>query len=58
MYSMDSKNRTLKLKAAIQKAFDDNQDLLDRLGSDYDDNGIPYWEKTGTVDPDYDPKTN
>lgn len=55
---MDSKNRTLKLKAAIQKAFDDNQDLLDRLGSDYDDNGIPYWEKTGTVDPDYDPKTN
>ena len=55
---MDSKNRTLKLKAAIQKAFDDNQDLLDRLGSDYDDNGIPYWEKTGTVDPDYDPKIN
>lgn len=21
---------------------------------DYDENGVPYWEKTGTVDPDYD----
>ena len=20
---------------------------------DYDENGIPYWEKTGTIDPDY-----
>jgi len=24
---------------------------------DYDENGIPYWEKTGTVDPDYKPLT-
>ena len=22
--------------------------------NDYDENGIPYWEKTGTVDPHYD----
>ncbi len=22
---------------------------------DYDENGIPYWEKTGLVDPDYNP---
>jgi len=22
----------------------ENADLLDRLGSDYDENGIPYWE--------------
>lgn len=21
--------------------------------NDYDENGVPYWEKTGTVDPDY-----
>lgn len=33
--------------------FKQNKELLDRLGSDYDENGIPYWEKTGTVDPDY-----
>jgi len=33
---------------------DEDQELMDRLGSDYDENGIPYWEKTGTVDPDYD----
>ena len=23
------------------------QELLSRLGSDYDENGIPYWEKGG-----------
>jgi hypothetical protein len=23
----------------------DTQELLSRLGSDYDENGIPYWEK-------------
>lgn len=23
----------------------DVQDLLGRIGSDYDENGIPYWEK-------------
>ncbi len=23
----------------------DTQELLNRLGSDYDENGIPYWEK-------------
>jgi hypothetical protein len=22
---------------------------------DYDENGVPYWEKTGLVDPDYNP---
>lgn len=22
--------------------------------NDYDENGIPYWEKTGTIDPDYE----
>ena len=21
--------------------------------NDYDENGVPYWEKTGAVDPDY-----
>jgi len=23
----------------------DNSELLERLGSDYDENGVPYWEK-------------
>ena len=22
---------------------------------DYDENGVPYWEKTGTIDPEYNP---
>lgn len=24
---------------------DEDQEILDKLGSDYDENGIPYWEK-------------
>lgn len=28
----------------------DTQELLNRLGSDYDENGIPYWEKGGNND--------
>lgn len=30
-------------------------DLSGKAWDDYDENGIPYWEKTGTVDPDYSP---
>lgn len=29
-------------------------DLSGKNWDDYDENGVPYWEKTGTVDPDYD----
>ena len=45
--------RKIKLRLAIWR-MSRNKELLERLGSDYDENGIPYWEKTGTVDPDYD----
>ena len=30
-------------------------DMSGKGWDDYDENGVPYWEKTGTVDPDYDP---
>lgn len=30
-------------------------DLSAKNWDDYDENGIPYWDKTGTVDPDYYP---
>lgn len=32
---------------AMKKAWDEDgtNELLDRLGSDYDENGIPYWDK-------------
>lgn len=30
-------------------------DMSGKAWDDYDENGIPYWEKTGTVDPDYNP---
>ena len=31
-----------------------NMDMSGPGWNDYDENGVPYWEKTGTVDPDYD----
>lgn len=30
-------------------------DMSSSAWDDYDENGIPYWEKTGFVDPDYSP---
>lgn len=33
-----------------------DMDLSGPEWDDYDENGVPYWEKTGTVDPDYSPK--
>jgi hypothetical protein len=30
-------------------------DMDNKIWDDYDENGIPYWEKTGTVDPEYNP---
>lgn len=50
--------RKLKIRWAIRSMLKDNRELLERLGSDYDENGIPYWEKTGTVDPDYKEKND
>lgn len=35
----------------------DYLDTIDMSGddwNDYDKDGVPYWEKTGTIDPDYD----
>ena len=29
----------------IKEVMQDNEEILDKLGSDYDDQGIPYWEK-------------
>jgi hypothetical protein len=34
-----------KVVEAIERVFKDNKELLDKLGSDYDENGKPYWEK-------------
>lgn len=32
----------------------DDMDLSGKNWDDYDEDGIPYWEKTGFVDPDYE----
>jgi len=32
-----------------------NMNMDGKAWDDYDENGIPYWEKTGAVDPDYTP---
>lgn len=33
-----------KIVEAIERVFKENKELLDKLGSDYDENGVPYWE--------------
>lgn len=33
------------LNAAIKIISEDNKELLERLGSDYDEEGIPYWDR-------------
>lgn len=42
---MNDRDRSMRLKLAIEEAFKENQEMLDRLGSDYDADGVPYWEK-------------
>lgn len=32
-------------KEAMEEAVKDNKEILDALGSDYDEDGIPYWER-------------
>lgn len=32
-----------------------DMDMSGRGWDDYDENGVPYWERTGLVDPDYNP---
>ena len=50
---MNSWLERYRMRKFIKKVVRDNKELLDRLGSDYDEHGVPYWEKTGIVDPDY-----
>jgi len=37
--------RAIKIKQIIEQTLKEDQELLDRLGSDYDATGVPYWEK-------------
>jgi hypothetical protein len=32
----------------IERIMEENDEILRNLGSDYDEEGIPYWEKWGT----------
>ena len=41
----DDYERHKKLMLAIDKVFNENADLLDNIGSDYDENGKPYWDE-------------
>lgn len=43
--SKEDQDRALKVKAAIERVFKENEEMLDRLGSDYDNDGVLYWEK-------------
>jgi hypothetical protein len=34
-----------EIENIIDQIIESNKELLERLGSDYDENGVPYWEK-------------
>lgn len=40
----DFANRAKVLKENIKNSFVENKEMLDRLGSDYDAGGVPYWK--------------
>lgn len=45
----------------IRRLRDEDLELLKRLGSDYDEEGIPYWEKWGSesrFDAEFDVEDN
>lgn len=42
---LDIFDQDSEIKAFIKQILEENDELLERLGSDYDENGIPYWEK-------------
>jgi hypothetical protein len=41
---LDIFDQDSEIKAFIKKILDDHE-ILERLGSDYDEHGVPYWEK-------------
>ena len=34
----------------IRRIMEENKKILEALGSDFDEEGVPYWEKWGKVD--------
>ena len=38
-------DKEFDLECITKKIMRENKELLDRLGSDYDEDGVPYWEK-------------
>lgn len=38
-------DREFDIESSIRLIANTNKELLERLGSDYDEDGIPYWEK-------------
>jgi hypothetical protein len=41
--------------AYIKRIMEENKELLESLGSDFDEEGIPYWEKWGKPVDSYRP---
>jgi hypothetical protein len=39
--------RESNFDAYIKRLMEENEELLKALGSDYDEEGVPYWEKWG-----------
>lgn len=35
----------LRFKEALKKTMEEHDEVLEHLGSDYDENGVPYWDQ-------------
>ena len=41
----DRDERDAHLESIILESIKENKTILDKLGSDYDEDGVPYWDK-------------
>ena len=42
---IEAARRDARLKESIARTLKDHDEVLERLGSDYDKDGVPYWDQ-------------
>jgi hypothetical protein len=52
IYMIKHPFKYIRIRHMTKQIIIQNKEILDMLGSDYDANGKPYWEITGTIDPE------
>lgn len=44
-YTIKHPIKARRVRKIAKRMIVENKEVLNRLGSDYDENGVPYWEK-------------